>query len=78
MSFLYMMDVLYLEETLFNLVVAFFEKVSSISRPIELLPAFSAAIKVVPLPAKGSKTVSPTKLNIRTSLYANSSGKGAG
>ena len=35
-------------------------------------------IAKVPVPKKGSSTVSPTKLNIRMSRSANSSGYGAG
>ena len=44
------------------------------STPIELLPQREAANRVVPVPMKGSKTVSFAKENIRTSLYASSSG----
>jgi len=37
-----------------------------------------AATVVVPVPRNGSSTVSPTKLNMRTSRSASSSGNGAG
>ena len=41
-------------------------------------PFLNAATMVVPLPQKGSRTVSPTKENMRTNRVANSSGYGAG
>lgn len=45
-----------------------------ISYPIEFLSVFFAAKAVVPLPANGSRTVSPTKENIFISLLGSSSG----
>ena len=41
-------------------------------------PQRAAAMLVVPVPANGSNTVSPTKLNIRTRRSANCNGNGAG
>src|SRR5712691_6480621 len=49
-----------------------------ISTPMLLRPHFAAATLVVPVPMNGSSTVSPTKLNMRTSRSASSSGYGAG
>ena len=42
------------------------------------LPHLLAAMFVVPVPMKGSSTVSPTKLNMRISRSASSAGNGAG
>ena len=41
-------------------------------------PHFAAAMFVVPVPMKGSRTVSPTKLNILISRSTSVSGYGAG
>ena len=49
-----------------------------ISTPMLFRPLRAAARLVVPVPRNGSRTVSPTKLNIRTNRSANSDGKGAG
>ena len=50
----------------------------SISTPMLLRPARMAASMVVPVPAKGSSTVSPQNENIFTHRSASSSGNGAG
>ena len=49
-----------------------------ISTPTLLRPHFAAATLVVAVPMNGSSTVSPTKLNMRTSRSASSMGYGAG
>jgi hypothetical protein len=46
--------------------------------PIPRRPFSTAAASVVPLPMKGSSTVSPTKLKRRMQRRGSSSGKGAG
>jgi hypothetical protein len=48
------------------------------STPMALRPQRAEASRVVPVPMKGSSTVSPANENIRTSRYASSSGNGAG
>ena len=56
----------------FSLIIG--SKVLFISYPIEFLPKFLAAKDVVPLPANGSRTVSPTKENILINRLGSSSG----
>ena len=51
-----------------------FRQRSPISTPMLLRPQWAQARLVVPVPMKGSSTVSPTKLNMRTTRSAGSSG----
>src|SRR5437016_14328613 len=48
-----------------------------ISYPIPFLPNMRATFTVVPVPRKGSKTISPMQENIRIRRYGSSSGNGA-
>src|SRR6185437_6438162 len=50
----------------------------STSKPMLFRPQSPAAAEVVPVPRKGSRTVSPAKLNMRIKRVANSAGYGAG
>lgn len=50
----------------------------SISTPIPFLFSIVLATNVVPEPKKGSRIVSPTKLNSLIHLFGNSNGNGAG
>jgi hypothetical protein len=50
----------------------------SISQAMLFRPVFTAAIEVVPVPQKGSSTVSPAKENNLTNRSAKGTGNGAG